>query len=250
MKMDEPGNIPAPAMEFHSSPGQPWHQDPRFHRYWQHYHNVWEWYYTNWFPTLSVMQQRHFTQYDSGIPLDIVSDHNASSYWVRNSMQRQHPHSVWDPSTFPPANDDDLANKQDFMSDESEETDSESESCNVSEDSQDMEMEVSQEMKEFFAKSEQHREQRKKEIEDLKQKIFSGKEQDYINAEDMYKSSVSTSHEAPTERPGQRRRTEMKMLYGEDAAMIHGMETALQLQFDRNYDRKQPKLWPTIPFKL
>lgn len=42
----------------------------------------------------------------------------------------------------------------------------------------------------------------------------------------------------------------MKKLYGEDAAKILAMETAMQLTFDRNCDLKQPKYWPVIPLKL
>jgi len=43
---------------------------------------------------------------------------------------------------------------------------------------------------------------------------------------------------------------EMKMLYGRGSAMIHGMETAMQLTFNRNCDRKQAKMWPQIPLKI
>ena len=65
----------------------------------------------------------------------------------------------------------------------------------------------------------------------------------------MKKDKVPTV-EAPRERPGARRSQEMKLLYGRGAAMIHGMETALQMAFDRNTDVKQPKLWPNMPLKI
>ena len=52
--------------------------------------------------------------------------------------------------------------------------------------------------------------------------------------------------EAPKERPGSRRTTEMKQLCGKGAAVIRGMETAIQMTFDRNKDLKQPKLWPNM----
>ena len=55
---------------------------------------------------------------------------------------------------------------------------------------------------------------------------------------------------APSERPGARRTTEMKLLYGKGAAMIHGMETAMQLTYDRNCDLKQPKMWPNMPLNV
>ena len=54
----------------------------------------------------------------------------------------------------------------------------------------------------------------------------------------------------PAERPGVKRTSEMKLLYGNGAAMIHGMETAMQLTFDRNCDIKQPKLWPQLPLNI
>lgn len=56
--------------------------------------------------------------------------------------------------------------------------------------------------------------------------------------------------QAPTERPGARRTQEMKLLYGKGAAMIHGMETAMQMTYDRNTDILQPKLWPNMPLKI
>jgi len=42
----------------------------------------------------------------------------------------------------------------------------------------------------------------------------------------------------------------MKLLYGKGAAMIHGMETALQMAFDRSKDIKQPKYWPNMPLRI
>jgi gem associated protein 8 len=56
--------------------------------------------------------------------------------------------------------------------------------------------------------------------------------------------------EAPKERPGAKRTAEMKLLYGKGAPMIHGMETALQMTYDRNVDLKQPKTWPNMPLRV
>lgn len=55
---------------------------------------------------------------------------------------------------------------------------------------------------------------------------------------------------APTERPGVRRTAEMTKLYGKGAAMIHGMETAIQMSYDRTADIQQPKYWPNMPLKI
>lgn len=56
--------------------------------------------------------------------------------------------------------------------------------------------------------------------------------------------------EAPKERPGLRRTTEMTKIYGKGAAMIHGMETALQMTYDRSVDIRQPPCWPNMPLKI
>ena len=54
----------------------------------------------------------------------------------------------------------------------------------------------------------------------------------------------------PSEQKGKLRVSEMRQLYGVGAAMIQGMETAMQLTFDRNTDRHKPKLWPALPINI
>lgn len=72
----------------------------------------------------------------------------------------------------------------------------------------------------------------------------------YVEADqDLYRN-MKRSVEPPAERPGERRVAEMEKLYGDEAAKILAMETAMQLIFDRNCDKKQPKYWPIIPLKL
>lgn len=39
-------------------------------------------------------------------------------------------------------------------------------------------------------------------------------------------------------------------LYGANASRIQAMETAIQLNFHRNCDKRQPKLWPNMPLKM
>lgn len=46
------------------------------------------------------------------------------------------------------------------------------------------------------------------------------------------------------------RMQEMNDLYGNSAAMIMGMETALQLTFNRNCDLHKPSYWPFLPLNL
>jgi len=54
----------------------------------------------------------------------------------------------------------------------------------------------------------------------------------------------------PSEQLGARRLSEMHELYGTGSAMIHGMETAMQLSFDRNTDRYKPRPWPALPLNI
>lgn len=88
--------------------------------------------------------------------------------------------------------------------------------------------------------------------------LFPGRQQqleaerlnEYVNADhDLYYNNRRTI-EPPTERPDERRQAEMKRLYGNSAAKILAMETAVQLSFDKHCDRKHPKYWPVIPLKF
>ncbi|KAJ8003485.1 hypothetical protein DPEC_G00148800 [Dallia pectoralis] len=107
-------------------------------------------------------------------------------------------------------------------------------------------MEITEELRQYFAQTERHKEELKKQ-----QQLEEEQQGPYVLADqDMHRVSCRSSALPPSERPGERRGAEMKKLYGVDAAKIQGMETAMQLTFDRNCDRKQPKYWPVIPLKL
>lgn len=56
--------------------------------------------------------------------------------------------------------------------------------------------------------------------------------------------------DAPAESPSARRQAEMRRLYGAGAAKIQAMEAAVQLSFNKHFDRKRPKYWPVIPLKF
>ncbi|KAM9320040.1 gem-associated protein 8 [Gastrophryne carolinensis] len=106
-------------------------------------------------------------------------------------------------------------------------------------------MEITEELRQYFEQTEKHREELKRQ-----QKLEEELHGEYVDAgHDLYVNK-KRSTQPPSERPGERRRLEMKKLYGEDAAKIQGMETAIQLNFDRHCDKKQPKYWPIIPLKL
>ncbi|KAL4230510.1 Gemini of Cajal bodies-associated protein 8 [Mactra antiquata] len=112
-----------------------------------------------------------------------------------------------------------------------------------------IEMEVTQEMIDFYAKTMEHRMERDKAKK--AEKLESANKPEHVNVENIkITESKAPTIEAPKERPGVRRTAEMKLLYGKNAAMIHGMETALQMTFDRNMDVKQPKIWPNMPLRV
>lgn len=108
-------------------------------------------------------------------------------------------------------------------------------------------MEISQELRQYFAQTEKHREELRKQQQQMEEE----QQNSYAPADqDLHALSWRNSAAPPTERPGERRGAEMKKLYGTDAAKILAMETAMQLTFESHCDLKRPKYWPVIPLKL
>ncbi|XP_033616228.1 gem-associated protein 8 isoform X3 [Fukomys damarensis] len=106
-------------------------------------------------------------------------------------------------------------------------------------------MEITDELRQYFAVTEKHREERRRQ-----QQLEAERLEEYVNADhDLYYNNRRTV-KAPTERPGELRQAEMKRLYGDGAPKILAMETAVQLSFDKHCDRKHPKYWPVIPLKF
>lgn len=106
-------------------------------------------------------------------------------------------------------------------------------------------MEITEELRQYFAQTERHREERRRQ-----QQLDAQRLDDYVNADHDLYYSTRRSVDPPSERPGERRQAEMKRLYGDSAAKIQAMEAAVQLSFDKHCDRKQPKYWPVIPLKF
>ncbi|XP_037013401.2 gem-associated protein 8 isoform X2 [Artibeus jamaicensis] len=126
------------------------------------------------------------------------------------------------------------------VEEEEEETDSdEGVECDLSN------MEITEELRQFFAETERHREERRRQ-----QQLDERRLKDYVNADHDLYYKTSRSVEPPSERPGEQRQAEMKRLYGDSAAKIQAMEAAVQLSFNKHFDRKRPKYWPVIPLKF
>ncbi|XP_017658618.1 gem-associated protein 8 isoform X2 [Nannospalax galili] len=187
-----------------------WYSHPIYARYWQHYHLAMAW------------MQSHQNAY-------------------RNARE----HCLISPCSGQPLHDSSRAQpyaREDQALYEEEEVESESDDgieCDLSN------MEITDELRQFFAETERHREERRQQ-----QKLDAERLGDYVNADHGLYCDYQRSAEPPSERPGERRQAEMKRLYGDSAAKILAMEAAVQLNFDKCCDRKQPKYWPVIPLKF
>ncbi|XP_071320418.1 gem-associated protein 8 [Trachinotus anak] len=188
-----------------------WFSSPVYSRYWQHYQQAMAWH------------QRHRRAYRKALEAAYGPGYGQEQYPSRHQR-----YADWQARE---------SNSED--GDEESSSDSEIE-CDVSN------MEISEELRQYFAQTERHREELKKQ-----QQMEAEQHDSYVPADqDLHGVSWRSNTAAPSERPGERRGAEMTKLYGKDAAKILAMETAMQLTFDRNCDLKQPKYWPVIPLKL
>ncbi|XP_076838605.1 gem-associated protein 8 [Brachyhypopomus gauderio] len=209
-----------------------WYAHPVYARYWQHYQLAMSWH------------QRHRRAYSKAFRaaygptpypvLPALVSSNADQYtgervWRGHGKARRGGREEEE-------EDDSESEAENQESQSSEEDEIE---CDVSN------MDISTELRQYFAQTERHREELKRQHQ-----LEEERQEAYVPADQDLRRAPSRSALPPAERPGERRSAEMKRLYGEDAARIQGMETAMQLTFDRNCDRKQPKYWPVIPLSL
>lgn len=212
-----------------------WYAHPVYARYWQHYQQAMAWH------------QRHRLAYSKALqaaygPTLYPMFSTATSRYADWHGEEREGRTLgrikrWGRKE---ATKDKKEDEEDPESEEESESSEESEiECNVSK------MDISAELRQFFAQTERHREELKKQ-----QQMEAERQEAYVLADhDLHRVSWRSA-QPPVERPGERRSAEMKKLYGKDSAKIQGMETAMQLTFDRNCDRKQPKYWPVIPLNL
>uniref|UniRef100_UPI003AB07333 gem-associated protein 8 n=1 Tax=Centroberyx gerrardi TaxID=166262 RepID=UPI003AB07333 len=203
-----------------------WFAEPVYGRYWQHYQQAMAWH------------QRHRHAYRKALEAAYgpgYYHHHHHQY--PSSSQR---YADWHAAENRGRAARRVPAREEDGEDGDEESGSDSEiECDVSN------MEITEELRQYFAQTEKHREELKK------QQQLEAEQDSYVPADrDLHRVSWRSSMAPPSERPGERRGAEMKKLYGEDAAKIQAMEAAMQLTFDRNCDRKQPKYWPVIPLKL
>ncbi|KAK1167825.1 gem-associated protein 8-like [Acipenser oxyrinchus oxyrinchus] len=222
-----------------------WYNHQVYSRYWRHYQQAMNWQYRHKQAYRKALEAVYYSPFSPPPPAapHRYSDWNGdnpssmshySAPRERMDWARQHRRRVQE------------MHKEELETESESEAESEGDSESDSEIEYDVSnMEITEELRQYFAQTEKHREELKKQ-----QQLDAERQDTYVLADhDLYRVS-GRSAQPPVERPGERRMAEMKKLYGEDAAKIQGMETAMQLTFDRNCDKKQPKYWPVIPLKL
>ncbi|XP_062038961.1 gem-associated protein 8 [Lepus europaeus] len=228
--------------------GSPWYSHPVYSRYWQHYHQAMAWMRSHRDAYRKAVESyfRPLCHLAPGVQPRSAYDGEAG----RPRLRSGRPVVSGDvPCTrLPPdggrtmgvsVREDQTVSEEEQDGEElASESDGEVE-CDLSN------MEITEELRQYFATTERHREERRRQ-----QQLDAARLDDYVDADhDLYRDT-RRSAEPPTERPGERRRAEMELLYGEGAAKIQAMEAALQLAFDRRCDRRLPKYWPVIPLRF
>ncbi|XP_062371104.1 gem-associated protein 8 [Cinclus cinclus] len=235
---------------------KPWYSEKVYARYWRHYDLAMCWMHRHQKAYRKAMECFYHLPWHPWHPA-VASPSSHYSDWDGNDL----PHTQNYPFSYRPDirvpydggaqqyagayqeredADEDSEMEEDAERDSEMEEDSESEG-EIEYDLSNME--ITEELRQFFAETERHR-------EELRRQQQLEAEDPYVEADQDLHRRVERSVEPPTERPGERRMAEMKKLYGAEAAKIQAMEAAMQLIFDRNCDRKQPKFWPIIPLKL
>ncbi|XP_032793950.1 gem-associated protein 8 isoform X1 [Daphnia magna] len=193
-----------------------WTQDPRFNHFWMNYRHGQSWYTKH---QISLFRSK------------VVSTgyENSFLYWLLEQSQKHSKFGAQDGSSGsiePSTSLTEVRKKERKAKD------------------QEIEMEITEEMLEFLKTSMKHKKQR--------DHINVTQEVTYINVDEIpveHSASDSQDH-VSTCNLNETHYKDYVEIYGANAPRIQAMETAIQLNFRRNCDRKQPKLWPNMPLQL
>ncbi|XP_028935981.1 gem-associated protein 8 [Ornithorhynchus anatinus] len=221
--------------------GEPWYSRPVYARFWQHYSQAMHWMhrhkiaYRKAIESFYSLPSHRPEPPPSGRYADWSGDDLPAPGWPRKSG-----HLHWSGPRPDTGRDCQGTTEEDRGSTTEEESESDGEiECDLSN------MEITEELRQYFAETERHREELRRQ-----QQLEADSQDVYVEADHDLHLPTRRSVQPPAERPGERRMAEMKKLYGDSAAKILAMETAMQLNFDKGCDQKQPKYWPVIPLKL
>ncbi|XP_043556508.1 gem-associated protein 8 [Chiloscyllium plagiosum] len=220
----------------------PWYNHKMYYRFWQHYQLAMGWLQKHRLAYRKAVESLEYSPWYYTEPgaTRFADWHNGYSYYSsRFTQQNQHSQRSQEHCSSE-IEMGDLSHEAYLNADTEGETDSDSEiECDISN------VEITEELRQYFKQTEKHQEElkRQQQYDDERQAM-------YVLADRDFHSTLGRTIQPPAERPGERRLVEMRRLYGDDATKIQGMETAMQLLFDRKCDKKQPKYWPVIPLKL
>lgn len=203
-----------------------WYADKCFSKYWRHYNDARQWYMNHLHYLNAVNSSLCYLPQTASAPLQPRSSLSQTGGWKYRKHKRQKKT---------------VTQRQSCKS-----VTSSKETGWSSQGEEEFQVEITDAWREFLAKSSELK--KKKEMTKTMENNSQHNDQ-CINIEDLADQPREASHLPPSERPGARRTLQMKQLYGKEAGIIHGMETALQMEFDRIVDMVQPKLWPNMPLK-
>ncbi|XP_059470127.1 gem-associated protein 8-like [Neocloeon triangulifer] len=208
------------------------------HAFWENYKNAMEW------------QNKHFINYWKArcAALEMENQHlyraleQVTCSSGENNNFQQNESNEGNKSDYGPEdlNDEEVNEPQEEVQEQKEQVEEDlyEGECVEEEIEEDFTFEVDGQMLEFLEISAKH-------------KIELKKKRD---AERELEDAEGNKEEEEKKLPKQimeERKLEMERLYGAEAApMILGMETAMQLSFDRFNDKYHPKHWPNIPLNL
>uniref|UniRef100_G1Q9G9 Gem nuclear organelle associated protein 8 n=1 Tax=Myotis lucifugus TaxID=59463 RepID=G1Q9G9_MYOLU len=217
---------------------------PVYARYWQHYHQAVAWMRSHQNAYLKAIKSYfsspwYFTPGD--LPQSSYAKKGGSSQsFCDHHLASQGSHCGYSPSPRSGHRPHDSTSEdQSWSTEEATETGSD---AGVEYDLSSME--ITEELRQYFAETERHRDERRQ------QQLDAQRLEDYVNADHHLYYKTRRSVEPPSESPSERRRADMKRLCGDSAAKIQAMEAAVQLSFNKHFDRKRPKYWPVIPLKF
>ncbi|KAK6642120.1 hypothetical protein RUM44_013843 [Polyplax serrata] len=195
-----------------------------------------DWYWTNYTKALNWRDRYEIDKWKARVKA--LEEENMHYRQIIQSLQGR---SEWGPcqrtegqlfftNPFPSSRHQNSLLSEDLKEEPEDEEDIDEGNCENNEDS--ITFEMSDEMIKFFQESFKHKMDLKKEKK---------QEEDRIEVDKKVMELQFTKL---------RRVSEMKLLYGDDAPKIIGMETAVQLSFNKYCDMKGPKYWPNIPLNL
>ncbi|XP_046651256.1 gem-associated protein 8-like [Daphnia pulicaria] len=191
-----------------------WTQDPRFNHYWKNYRHGLSWY------------SKHQISYYRSKMVSMDYENSFLHWFMQHQLQVEtQPILTQDESASLPS----LSKVNERKVPQNEE----------------FEMEITGDMLEFLKKSMKHKKER--------DETNTTQEVKYINVDEIPIERVASDSQNNTSTnvlDEKHHESDYFHLYGADAPRIQAMETAVQLNFNRNCDRKQPKPWPNMPLHL